>query len=45
MLAEFAGTEDYTERSFSAEGIKGRGTVELVFLPGSDIDLMSLRFE
>ena len=45
VLAEFAGTEDYTERSFSAEGIKGRGTVELVFLPGSDIDLMSLRFE
>lgn len=45
LLCEFEGAAEYTEREFSAEGISGKGTVEFVFLPGSDFDLMSFRFE
>ena len=44
ILAEFAGAEDYTERAFDIDGISGKGTAELVFLPGCDIDLYSMRF-
>ena len=45
ILCEFEGAAEYTARRFSADGISGKGTVELVFLPGCDIDLYSLRFE
>ncbi|MBQ8967380.1 glycoside hydrolase family 2 TIM barrel-domain containing protein [Ruminococcus sp.] len=44
ILAEFAGAEDYTDREFPVEGISGKGTVEFVFLPGSDFDFYSFRF-
>ena len=45
ILAEFEGCEDYTARSFPTEGLEGRGRLSLVFLPGSDIDIKSIRFE
>ncbi len=45
ILAEFEGAEDYTERGFAVDGISGRGTVEFVFLPGSEFDFLSFRFE
>ena len=45
LLLEFEGSADYTARSFPTEGIEGRGNVTLVFLPGSDIDIRSVRFE
>ena len=45
ILCEFAGAADYTERSFALEGITGRQTVKLAFLPGSCFDLASIRFE
>ncbi len=41
---EFEGCDDYTERSFPIDGIEGECTVSLTFLPGSDFDLMSIRF-
>lgn len=45
IVAEFEGAGEYTEREFPIEGISGKGTVEFVFLPGSDFDFMSFRFE
>lgn len=45
VLAEFAGAAEYTEREFSVEGISGRRTVSFAFLPGSDFDFKSFRFE
>ena len=45
ILAEFEGAADYTEREFPVEGISGKGTAEFVFLPGSDFDFMSFKFE
>lgn len=45
VLAEFAGAESYTEREFALDGIKGRRSVSLTFLPGSEFDLKSFRFE
>ncbi|MBQ1537823.1 MAG: DUF4982 domain-containing protein [Ruminococcus sp.] len=44
-LAEFSQAADYTERSFPVEGICGKGKVSLIFLPGCDFDLRSVRFE
>lgn len=44
-LCEFAGSEEYTERRFNIGGISGRGEVSFVFLPGSDFDFRSFRFE
>ncbi|WP_295154059.1 DUF4982 domain-containing protein, partial [uncultured Ruminococcus sp.] len=45
LLCEFAGAEGYTERAFPVDGLKGKGTVEFVFLPGSEFDMYSFRFE
>jgi len=45
VIAEFVGAEDYTERSFPVEGISGKCKVSFAFLPGSDFDFMSLRFD
>lgn len=45
MIAEFSKAEDYTERSFPVEGISGKCKVSFVFLPGSDFDFKSFRFE
>ena len=44
-LAEFEQAGDFTERCFPVEGIAGKGKVSLVFLPGCDFDLKSIRFE
>ena len=44
-LCEFEGAKDYTVRAFPTEGLCGKGTLEFVFLPGSDFDFMSFRFE
>ena len=45
MIAEFSSADEYTERSFSLEGISGKCTVSFAFLPGSDFDFRSFRFE
>ncbi len=45
VLAEFAGSENYTEREFAVEGISGKRSVSFTFLPGSDFDFKSFRFE
>lgn len=45
VLAEFAGASDYTEREFSIDGISGRRSVSFTFLPGSEFDFKSFRFE
>lgn len=45
ILAEFAGAEDYTSREFAVEGIKGKCKVAFAFLPGSDFDFKSFRFD
>ncbi len=44
VLAEFSQAEDYTERAFSLEGISGKTSFSMVFLPGCDFDLRSIRF-
>ncbi len=44
-IIEFAGTEGACrEQVFALEGLKGRGRVELIFLPGSSFDLEYLQF-
>ncbi len=45
IVAEFEGADDYTERRFSVEGVSGRCKVSFAFLPGSDFDFKSFRFE
>ena len=45
VLAEFAGSSEYTERSFDLSGINGLRIVSFAFLPGSDFDFKSFRFE
>lgn len=45
VLAEFSGAENYTEREFPVSGISGRRNVSFAFLPGSDFDFRSFRFE
>ncbi|MBD5128798.1 MAG: DUF4982 domain-containing protein [Ruminococcaceae bacterium] len=45
VLAEFAGAENYTEREFAIDGISGKRGVSFTFLPGSDFDFKSFRFE
>ena len=44
-LLEFPGCEEYTPREFPIEGMETRCRISLVFLPGSDFDLRSVRFE
>ncbi len=45
IIAEFAGADEYTEREFVLEGITGKCKISFVFLPGSDFDFRSFRFE
>ncbi|MDE5894079.1 MAG: hypothetical protein K2H45_14265, partial [Acetatifactor sp.] len=45
VLAEFEGAEEYTSRRFCIDGIEGRGNVSFAFLPGSDFDFKSFKFE
>ena len=44
-VAEFAGAERYTERSFSLPKVTGKTTVNFVFLPGCEFDFKWFRFE
>ncbi len=44
FTVEFAGAEEYTERVFALEGIKGKCQISFAFLPGSDFDFKSFRF-
>ena len=44
-LCEFEGCTDYTERCFDITGVTGKGKVSFTFLPGSDFDFKSFRFE
>lgn len=45
-IVEFRGTgsEECTSQTFPVSGLRGRGKVELVFLPGSRFDLESVQF-
>lgn len=45
VLLEFEKAEDYTEREFDLFDIKGKCRVSFAFLPGSDFDFRSFRFE
>ncbi len=45
ILAEFEGADEYTAREFALEGITGIYRVSFAFLPGSDFDFKSFRFE
>lgn len=45
VLAEFAGAESYMAREFPIEGISGKRSVSFTFLPGSEFDFKSFRFE
>ncbi len=45
QIVEFSGTDGgCMERTFAAEGLKGKGRIELIFLPGSSFDLEYLQF-
>ncbi len=45
ILAEFRKSEDYAPREFEVSGIDGKCSVSFTFLPGSDFDFRSFRFE
>lgn len=44
-VAEFAGAGEYTERTFTFDKVRGRATVNFVFLPGCNFDFKWFRFE
>lgn len=43
-VLEVPGTADYEPQSFSIEPLTGKGTLELIFLPGSNYDLEAVQF-
>lgn len=43
-VLEVPGTADYEPQSFSIEPLRGKGTLELIFLPGSNYDLEAVQF-
>ena len=43
-VLEVPGTAEYTSQTFFIEPLTGRGTLELIFLPGSNFDLEALQF-
>lgn len=45
VLCEFEGAEEYTERRFALDGIGGKCEFSFTFLPGSDFDFKSFKFE
>ena len=45
VLAEFKGAAEYTPESFDLSEISGKCKVSFAFLPGSDFDFKSFRFE
>ncbi|MCI9073398.1 MAG: DUF4982 domain-containing protein, partial [Lachnospiraceae bacterium] len=44
-VLEVAGTAAYEPQTFRLEPLTGKGTVELIFLPGSNFDLEAIQFE
>lgn len=45
VIAEFTRSEEYSGQRFPLENIGGKCTVSFAFLPGSDFDFKSFRFE
>lgn len=45
VLAEFTGAEEYTPREYPLSDVCGKCKVSFAFLPGSDFDFKSFRFE
>ncbi|MCQ2573001.1 MAG: DUF4982 domain-containing protein [Treponema sp.] len=45
QVIEFPHTDDYEEKSFEVEEIKGKGQISFVFLPGCDFDFKWFKFE
>lgn len=43
-VLEVPGTESYAPQTFAIEPLTGKGTLELIFLPGSNYDLEALQF-
>lgn len=43
-VLEVPGTESYEPQTFAIEPLTGKGTLELIFLPGSNYDLEALQF-
>ena len=44
-IAEFTGSDEYTEQTFPLTKVTGKTTVNFVFLPGCDFDFKWFRFE
>lgn len=44
QVIEFPYTEDFEEKTFEIEPLKGNGKISFVFLPGSDFDFKWFRF-
>ena len=45
QVVEVPGSETYEERTFDIEPLQGSGTVEFIFMPGSNFDFAWFRFE
>jgi len=45
QVVQVPGTEEYTEQTFDIEALVGNGTVEYIFLPGSNFDFAWFKFE
>ena len=45
ILIEFEGCAEYTDRVFDIEGVEGKCELSFTFLPGTDFDFKSFRFE
>ncbi len=45
QVVKVPGTADYTEQSFAIEPLTGSGTIEYIFMPGSNFDLAWFVFE
>ncbi|MDE6530029.1 MAG: DUF4982 domain-containing protein [Lachnospiraceae bacterium] len=44
QMIEFEHAEEYEERIFTIETLRGRGTLEFIFLPGSSFDFLVFHF-
>ncbi|MBQ5317832.1 MAG: DUF4982 domain-containing protein [Oscillospiraceae bacterium] len=45
QVIEFAGADEYIERSFEIAAMEGRNDISFVFMPGSNFDFAWFRFE
>ena len=45
QVVQVPGNADYTEQTFEIEALVGNGTVEYIFLPGSNFDFAWFKFE